>query len=104
MVVGGGRNTAFLGTDAGVGVVGAKESEQAGRDLRDVIAGVTNKPVRYLILPNHQARYTHGSTIFPRATVIVVHANARRHMLEPPGANHWAGLAAPGLAEGTLTD
>jgi glyoxylase-like metal-dependent hydrolase (beta-lactamase superfamily II) len=104
MVVGAGTNSAFLVTDAGVVLVGAKESDQAGRDLRDVIAGVTDKPVRYLILPNHQARYTHGSTIFPRATVIVAHANARRYMLQPPEADYWTGLAAPSLPEVTLTD
>jgi glyoxylase-like metal-dependent hydrolase (beta-lactamase superfamily II) len=104
MVVGAGANTAFLVTDAGVVVVGAKESEQAGKDLRDVIAGVTDKPVRYLILPNHQARSTHGSTIFPRATVVIAQANARRHMLQPPEADYWTGLAAPSLPEVTLSD
>ena len=104
LVVGSGANTAFLVTDAGVVVVGAKESEQAGRELREVIAGVTHQPVRYLIHPNHQARYTHGSTIFPRAAPIVAHERARRHMLEPPEAEYWTGLAAPSLPDIAVSD
>jgi glyoxylase-like metal-dependent hydrolase (beta-lactamase superfamily II) len=104
LVVGSGANTAFLVTDAGVVVVGAKESEQAGRELREVIAGVTRQPVRYLIDPNHQARYTHGSTIFPRAAVIVAHERARGHMLEPPESEYWTGLAAPYMPDMAVTD
>jgi cyclase len=104
LVVGSGANTAFLVTDAGVVVVGAKESEQAGRELRGVIAGVTHQPVRYLIEPNHQARYTHGSTIFPRAAAIVAHERARAHMLEPPEDEYWTGLAAPYLPDIAVAD
>lgn len=104
LVVGSGANTAFLVTNDGVVVVGAKESEQAGSELREVIAGVTNKPVRYLIEPNHQARCTHGSTIFPRAVAIVAHERARRYMLEPPEADYWTGLAAPYLPEIAISD
>jgi cyclase len=97
LVVGAGANTAFLVTDAGVAVVGAKESEPAGRELRDIIAGVTDKPVRYLIEPNHQPRYTHGSMVFPPTVQIVADARTRRHMLEPPEAKYWTGPAARSL-------
>jgi glyoxylase-like metal-dependent hydrolase (beta-lactamase superfamily II) len=104
LVVGSGTNTAFLVTEEGVVVVGAKESEQAGRELREVIAGVTRQPVRYLIHPNHQARYTHGSTAFPGAVEIIAHARARRHMLAGPAGDYWTGLAAASLPDLALTD
>jgi glyoxylase-like metal-dependent hydrolase (beta-lactamase superfamily II) len=97
LVVGAGANSAFLVTDAGVVVVGAKESEQAGRELLNVISGLTDKTVRYLIEPNHQARYTHGSIAFPSTAQIVADARARRRMLEPPEAAFWTGTAAPHL-------
>jgi cyclase len=103
-VVGGGSNSAFLVTPAGVVLVGAKESEQAGQELRDVIAGVTDQPVRYLIHPNHQARYTHGSTAFPQAVEIIAHEKARQYMQQPPEANYWTGLAAPSLPDLAVRD
>jgi cyclase len=103
LVVGGGSNSAFLVTDAGVVLIGAKESQQAGQELREVIAGVTSLPVRYLILPNHQARSTHGATAFPQAVDIVAHERARRYMEMPPEAEYWTGLAAPSLPDLTVS-
>src|SRR5207247_4718067 len=96
--------TAFRVTAAGVVVVGAKESDRAGRELQEVIAGVTSQPVRFLIHPNHQARYTHGSTAFPGAVEIVADERARRHMLETPEGDYWAGPATTGLPNLTVTD
>jgi cyclase len=103
VVVGGGSNSAFLVTDAGVLLIGAKESERAGQELREVIAGVTRQPVRYLILPNHQARSTHGATAFPQAVTVVAHDQAKRYMEMPPEAEYWTGLAAPSLPDLTFS-
>jgi cyclase len=104
LVVGAGSNSAFLVTPAGVVLVGTKESELAGRELREVIAGVTESPLQFIIHPNHQARYTHGSTVFPQAAQIVAHTRARGHMLKPPEADYWTGLAASALPDLTVTD
>jgi cyclase len=104
LVVGGGSNSAFLVTSAGVVLVGAKESEQAGNELREVIAGVTDQPVRFLIHPNHQARYTHGSPAFPQAVEIVAHERARLYMQQPPERDYWTGLAAASLPDLAVSD
>jgi glyoxylase-like metal-dependent hydrolase (beta-lactamase superfamily II) len=104
MVVGSGANSVVAVTDAGAVVVGAKESERAGHELLEVAAGLTNQPVRFLIHPNHQTRYTHGSTAFPRTVQIVAHERARRRMLETPEVDYWAGPAAASLPDLTLTD
>jgi len=104
VVVGGGSNSLLLVTDAGVVLVGAKESEAAGEELREIIAGVTNQPVRYVILPNHQGRSTHGSRAFPEAALIIAHERARRYMGEPPEAAFWGGTAGAGFPNLTASD
>lgn len=80
VVLGGGGNTAVLVADDGVLVVDTK-FRRPGRQLPDVIRGITDKPVKVIINTHYHADHTHGNPNYPPGTTVIAQRRTREHLL-----------------------
>ncbi|NIM00795.1 MAG: MBL fold metallo-hydrolase [Acidobacteria bacterium] len=64
-------NSLAIERDRGLFVVEAQPSPQAARDLLKAIAGVSQKPVDYLLLTHAHVESTGGATAFPESTTVI---------------------------------
>src|ERR1700687_2186534 len=80
VVLGGGGNTAVLIADDGVLVVDTK-FWRPGRQLPDVIRGITDKPVKVIINTHYHADHTHGNPNYPPGTTVIAQRRTREHLL-----------------------
>ncbi|MCG8411570.1 MAG: MBL fold metallo-hydrolase [Bacteroidales bacterium] len=69
-----GENGAFLITHKGVLVVGAGATPYEGKKIISLIRGVTNKPIKYLILTHFHSDHIDGMASFPSDVKIIAHS------------------------------
>ncbi|CAG9266671.1 MBL fold metallo-hydrolase [Paraburkholderia unamae] len=63
-------NCGFIVGDDGVLVIDTRATPTLARELRDAIASVTDKPVKYVFLTHYHAVRVLGASVFDGATVI----------------------------------
>jgi glyoxylase-like metal-dependent hydrolase (beta-lactamase superfamily II) len=63
-------NCGFIVGDDGVLLIDTRATPTLARELRDVIASVTDKPVKWIFLTHYHAVRVLGASAFPGATII----------------------------------
>lgn len=63
-------NCGFIVGDDGVLVIDTRATPMLARELRDAIASVTSKPVKYVFLTHYHAVRVLGASVFPDATIL----------------------------------
>ena len=99
---GSGANTAFSVGANGVTVVDAKMTADAAKDMLSLIAKVTDKPVKTIILTHSDRDHVDGLTGFPPGMEIIASANTKKEMAEAPADEKEAGRL-PSLSGRTFT-
>ena len=77
------NNTGFLVGRDGVVSIDTTSTERRTRVYLDVIAGVTDRPIRTLVNTHHHGDHTHGNCLLPLATIIG-HPRCREAILATP--------------------
>jgi cyclase len=75
-----GGNVAFLVTKEGVLVVDSGTSPEEGQAIVAAIAGVTDKPIKYLVLTHYHGDHSFGLQAFPENTVIIGQQNTAENI------------------------
>lgn len=70
-------NSAFFVMDGGVVVVDTQVSPTAARRLREMIASVTDLPVRYVVNTHYHGDHTGGNALFPEAEIVATAQTAQ---------------------------
>jgi cyclase len=74
------NNTGFLVGEHGVTAIDTCFTERRTRAFLDVLAGITDRPVRTLVNTHHHGDHTHGNWLLPQATIIG-HRQCREEVL-----------------------
>jgi glyoxylase-like metal-dependent hydrolase (beta-lactamase superfamily II) len=77
-------NAGFIVTDRGVVVIDALASPRQGEQLLGAIRGVTDRPVKWLVLTHHHPDHHFGAVVFRKAGVQVI-AHPDRRVLAAEG-------------------
>jgi glyoxylase-like metal-dependent hydrolase (beta-lactamase superfamily II) len=77
-------NAGFIVTDQGVVVIDALASPRQGEQLLGAIRGVTDRPVKWLVLTHHHPDHHFGAVVFRKAGVQVI-AHPDRRVLAAEG-------------------
>ena len=88
LLVGGrGGNVAFRIGERGIVVIDNQFADLAP-EIKKAIAGITEKPIKYLINTHHHGDHSGGNAFFLHHTEIVAHHNVRKNLLQlrPQGA------------------
>ncbi len=80
VVLGGGGNTAVLIGDDGVLVVDTK-LWRPGRRLPQIIASLTDKPVKVIINTHYHSDHTHGNPNYAHGTDVIAQRRTREHLI-----------------------
>lgn len=81
-------NSLIVVTDEGVLVADAQGSLEKTQRMIDVIAGITDQPIRYLVVCADHGDHVAGNAAFPEGTTFISHPRSRDVL---------AGMAARGL-------
>ena len=81
-VSGGGGNSGVIVGEAGVIVIDAKISAGSGKELLDVIAQITPKPIKAVILTHSDGDHVNGLVSFPKGIRIIAHENNKNELAE----------------------
>jgi cyclase len=81
VVLGGGGNTAVLIGNDGVLVVDTK-FWRPGRQLVDIIAAITDKPVKVIINTHYHSDHTHGNPNYAPGTDVIAQRRTRDHLIQ----------------------
>jgi cyclase len=100
-------NTGIIVGDDSVLVVDARLTPRMARELIDMAAYVTPKPIRYLVDTHHHGDHSFGNVSFAPFAAIIGHANTRRALERDPEMHKgWAARyphVADDLAEVVIT-
>src|SRR5689334_10570559 len=77
-------NTGIIVGDDSVMVVDARLTPRMARELIDMAAYVTPKPIRYLVDTHHHGDHSFGNVSFAPFAAIIGHANTRRALERDP--------------------
>jgi glyoxylase-like metal-dependent hydrolase (beta-lactamase superfamily II) len=80
-------NSAFAVTKGGVLVIDSGSSETVGKALRKVIAGVTDKPVRWIINTHGHGDHWLGNAALADARTEIIASSTVRNRIEKEGAD-----------------
>jgi cyclase len=81
-------NSTFVVTNDGVLVIDSGSSETIGKALRQVIAGVTDKPVRWIINTHGHGDHWLGNAALADARTEIIASSTARNRIEKEG-NEW---------------
>ncbi len=88
------NNTGFLAGDDGVVSIDTCATERRTRRYAAAIAGVTDVPVRTIVVTHHHGDHTNGNCLFPGATILA-HERCREVVAASPigfGDALWGGI------------
>jgi glyoxylase-like metal-dependent hydrolase (beta-lactamase superfamily II) len=80
-------NSAFVVTKDGVLVIDSGSSETIGKALRQVIAGVTAKPVRWIVITHGHGDHWLGSAALTNANTEIISSSAVKQRIDKEGAD-----------------
>jgi len=81
VVLGGGGNSSILTSDDGVLLVDTKFL-RPGRRLAEIVAGLTDQPVRAIINTHYHRDHTHGNPNHPGAARVIAQRRTRAHLIQ----------------------